>query len=281
LAVHRQSYLRATDGKLWGRPGRASESKYLLPGLARCATCGGGLYVKTRGHGTGHKRRRVAFYGCTSFHTKGSAVCTNSLEVPMDRADEAVLATFERDVLQPAIVARALELAIERLKRTATSDHGRRPALETRIATLTKELDQITAAIVAGGEAATLVSAMRQREAERAAAERELAALDKAHRTTPTDAATIEAALRGRLTEWRSLLRRHVPQARQILKKLLIAPVRFAPQREGDTRYYEFTAQVAFGRIFNGIADAIWVASPARQDGLYWPVRIVEGPVAA
>ena len=63
-------------------------------------------------------------------------------------------------------------------------------------------------------------------------------------------------------TEWRELLRRHVPQARQILKKLFVGPVRFTPHREDTADYYEFRAQVAFGRVFSGLASAIWLASP-------------------
>ena len=49
LAAHarldgvRQTYLRGTDGRVWGRPGRSAESKYLLPGLARCGTCNGSM----------------------------------------------------------------------------------------------------------------------------------------------------------------------------------------------------------------------------------------------
>ena len=39
------------------------------------------MYVKSRSHG----KRRVNFYGCTSFHLRGSSVCTNSVEVRMDR----------------------------------------------------------------------------------------------------------------------------------------------------------------------------------------------------
>jgi site-specific DNA recombinase len=73
-------YLRGTKGQLYGRPAAGVESKYLLSGLARCATCNGSMYVKSRSHG----RKRAYFYGCTSFHLRGSAVCTNSVEVPME-----------------------------------------------------------------------------------------------------------------------------------------------------------------------------------------------------
>ncbi len=109
IARVRAVYLRGTKGQLWGRPKGGVESKYLLPGLARCGVCGGGLYVKSRSHGT----RRAYFYGCSSFHRRGSTVCPNGRELPMTQTDEAVLSAVLEDFLDPklieAVVARALE----------------------------------------------------------------------------------------------------------------------------------------------------------------------------
>jgi site-specific DNA recombinase len=255
-------YLRSTKGRLWGRPGRDSESKYLPPGLARCASCGGGLYVKRKLHGSIGKRRPVYFYGCTSFHTRGASVCQNSLEVRMDASDRAVLDAIERDVLQPAVIAAAVRKAVDRLTTSADVTDDQRVALEQRIATATRDLERLTAAILAGGEASTLVDAIRQRETDRAAARRDLAALDQLVRATTVDPIAMERELRTKLEEWRDLLRRHIPQAHQVLKKLLVAPLQFVAHRDGDERYYEFTAKIALGRVFNGIGGAIRLASP-------------------
>jgi site-specific DNA recombinase len=271
LVEHRKSYLRSTGGRLFGRPGRESESKYLLPGLARCAVCGGGFYVKSRAHGTGKKRRRAYFYGCTSFHQKGSAICSNSLEIPMERADDAVLTAFEQDVLQPAVVERAIRLAVERLRASPADDATRRATLQARVGTLNEELSKLAGAVAAGGEVSTLVAAIRQREGERAKAERELEGLTRAASSTRVDPGTIERDLRERLSEWRALLRRHVPQARQIMKRLLVKPLRFTPFRNDSEKYYEFTAEIALGRVFSGLASAIWVASPTGFEPVFWP----------
>jgi hypothetical protein len=117
----------------------------------------------------------------------------------------------------------------------------------------------------------TLVDAIRQREGDLDSPRRELVALDQLVEMTTVDPATIERDLRAKLGEWRELLRRHAPQARRVLKKLLVAPLRFMPCGEGDDRYYEFTAQIALGRVFNGIASAFWVASPAGARDTYEP----------
>ena len=50
----RARYFQATGGKRFGRPPRDVDSKYLLPGFARCARCGGGMCVRSRSHG-GHR----------------------------------------------------------------------------------------------------------------------------------------------------------------------------------------------------------------------------------
>ena len=182
-----------------------------------------------------------------------------------------MLSAFETDVLQPRVVERAIALAIERLRTSPATDGARREALEARISTLNSELSHLATAVAAGGDVSTLVAAIRVRENERAQHERELEALRRLGLTTSVDKVTLERDLRRRLGEWRALLRRHVPQARQIIKKLLAAPLRFTPVTENGARYYEFTAQIALGRVFSGIADAIWVASPTGFEPVFWP----------
>lgn len=256
----RSTYLRGTRGQLWGRPSSGVESKYLLPGLARCATCNGGLYVKSRGHGN----KRAYFYGCRSFHCSGSSVCANSLEVPLERSETAVLAAIERDVLRPDVVATALRKALLRLQAiAATSDPGsRRAAIEKRQAVVHRDLDRLTAAIIAGGELETLIGAVKARETERAVLDQELRALGRAAAIAHLDLGKVERALSAKLDDWKGLLRRQVPQARQVLKKLLAGPILFTEKRDGRKRFYEFTLKIALGRVVTGLACATMVASP-------------------
>ncbi len=73
--------------------GRGSVSKYLLPGLARCAWCNGGMYVRLRTRSWG----RIPFYACTSHFTRGESVCRNFHLAPMDQVDDKVLECIGRD----------------------------------------------------------------------------------------------------------------------------------------------------------------------------------------
>ena len=274
LDASRRQYLRGTKGQLWGRPARGVESKYLLPGLARCGSCNGSIYVKSRSHG----KRRAYFYGCTSFHLRGSSVCSNSLEVPMDRSDLAVLASIERDVLQPDVIAATLRKTLERLKPQAAAAQGARQEVEKRLQTVERDLERLTAAITAGGQLSTIVLAIKERETARDQLRLDLRSIDRAGKAATVDLPTVERDLRTTLDEWKVLLRKHVPQARQVLKKLLAGPLVFTANRTGGDRYYEFSAPIAIGRIVSGLAGANMVASPTGVDRAW--TRPVPGVVS-
>jgi hypothetical protein len=259
----RIAYLRGTNGKLFGRPAQGVESKYLLPGLARCGVCGGSMYVKSRSHG----KKRAYFYGCTSFHLRGSTVCPNSLEVPMPTSDVAVLDAIESDILRPEIISATLRKTVAKLKPSTEATQARRADLEKRLADVTRELERLTAAIVAGGSIDTLVEALRQRETQRETIRRELASLDATLK--PIDWRRLDREITTKLTDWKALLRRHVPQARQVLKKLIAGPIVFTPHRENGARYYAFRAEVNLGKVIAGLACANMVASPNGMANFY------------
>jgi hypothetical protein len=65
------------------------------------------------------------------------------------------------------------------------------------------------------------------------------------------------------LMDWRGALRRHVPQARQILRKLLVGKLTMKPFRVGRKGAFEFSGQASLGRFLAsvpGLPQA--VASP-------------------
>jgi hypothetical protein len=89
------------------------------------------------------------------------------------------------------------------------------------------------------------------------------AELDRLGATAPVlDAKRLRRALRERLTHWRGLLGRQVPQARQILKKLLDGPVVFEPVREGIREGWRFAGFGKLSALMHGTEFAKLVASP-------------------
>jgi site-specific DNA recombinase len=268
LEQQRGAYLRINKGRLQGRPERGSEAKYLLSGLARCTCCGGSMAVKTRSHG----KRRAFFYGCTSFHKRGNAVCRNSMDAPMlgvKGADTTVLTAIEQDILRPEIITATLRKAMAKLRPSAEAAQARRTDLEKRLAAVMREIDNLTTAIAAGGDLAALVQAVKDRQQQRDTMTREAAALEQAGRQI--DWTKAERELRAKLDDWKGLLHRQVPQARQILKKLLRGPIQFTPVREAGERYYTFKAPIALDRLIAGTIGATMVASPTGFEPVFWP----------
>ena len=58
-------------------------------------------------------KRRAYFYACSSFHHRGRAVCTNSLEMRLQDADEAILTALERNLLDLGVLEEAMSRALE------------------------------------------------------------------------------------------------------------------------------------------------------------------------
>jgi len=103
---------------VWGNPGKGTESKYLLVGLAACGVCGAGLSVISRRSGPGRGFR----YHCTANHLKGATVCGNTEAIPMAALDRTVLAAVERQVLAPEVIERTLERAMAEWARPTATD---------------------------------------------------------------------------------------------------------------------------------------------------------------
>lgn len=77
------------------------------------------------------------------------------------------------------------------------------------------------------------------------------------------DTDQIEREARERLTAWRELLQvEAVGPARQMLKKLLAAPLRVKPYRHDGARGWEVTGRGSLGKFLSGLVAANMVASP-------------------
>ena len=216
-------------------------------GSARCGVCGGSLVVRSRSHGG----RRAFFYGCTSYHHRGRTVCTNTLEMPLAEADEAVFVTPRDGRAQPRGVGGGAHTS-----RGAADDPGsRRRDAAADADGSPKEVRRRIGTVDGGShrwgtaQDACLGDQDGERQADHIDAE--LAGLDGGDRVSRVERQRIERELRVRLDDWRGLLRRHVPQARQILRKLLVDRVVFTPR----TDHYEFTGSWTLGKLVSGVVD--------------------------
>ena len=222
------------------------------------------MVVRSRQHG----KRRAFFYACSSFHHRGKIVCPNSLEMRLADADSAVLDALERKLLDVGVLEEAMRRAVEQALSGGENRADRQRTVRRELDQIGSELDRLTAAVVGGGEASTLVQAMREREKRRDSLQRELRDLE---RPLPArqDAALMRQTLLAKLADWKTLLRAHVPQARQMIRKLIAGRVVFTPDQA--SRRYHFTATGTLASFFNGLVNPHAVASPAGFEPAFWP----------
>jgi Recombinase zinc beta ribbon domain len=255
----RSAYLRGTKGVTYGRPPTGTESKYLLSGLACCAPCGGGLYVRSRSHG----RHRAFFYGCATYHNRGTSVCTNHLEVPMVATDRAVLASIEQYVLHPEVIEAAISEAMRLLSPTPMDLEERRRRLRGEIAEIQSELVNLAAAIAtAGGRLETLVTAVMIRESRLEKLRSALNNLEGQSRMGRLDQRGLRQTLEQRIRDWQGLASRHMPLTRRVLGTLLEGRIAFTPHRAGEDAWYEFAGQASLARVLSGVVSTKGLVAP-------------------
>jgi hypothetical protein len=115
-------------------------------------------------------------------------------------------------------------------------------------------LKNLVEAIAEGtGSRESLLQAVTEKEATKAALAQQLAALNSQDVLRAVD----RAALRQRVEQtlraegWVGLLQAAIPRARQILAKLLVGRLVFTPRAEG--RYYEVTGRGRLDPILSGV----------------------------
>ena len=110
-----------------------------------------------------------------------------------------------------------------------------------------REIGNLTKAIAAGGPLESLVAALKGTEGRRA----ELVASIEAAEAVDVrrfDRKAIERRVRHQLNDWWRLLTTNVGDGRQLLREILVGPLKFTP--EGDV--YRFEGEATFGRLLSG-----------------------------
>ncbi len=266
-AKARTIYLKSTGGRTWGHPVNGIESPYLLTGMAACGVCQGSLHVRSRRSA----QNRLFVYGCMTHHLRGKAVCANSSVIPMALVDDAVLAAINRDVLAPVVVRRAIRMTFALIAPLQTALDERRDRLQAGIDKLENELERLLDVIVSGGGGAspTLAKAVREREEQRARLQADLQALGN-HPECDIDAAATRREIFGRLRNWQAVAKRHLPEARQLLREVLADRLVFTPAILDKATQWEFRGPASLGRLIEGILPK-GVVAPTGFEPVFQP----------
>jgi site-specific DNA recombinase len=219
-----------------GRPPGTGKRVYLLGGLARCSTCGGGMSV------VGYQMKdgvRYVQFGCTRHASRGDAICANGLTVSEKRLTEAILETLRVKLIKSGAAKRFQEMFLEQLAaaQKPPGDDATR-TLDREIAAAEQQVKNVTQAIAKLGLDDDLT---KQLDEER----RRLQVLRDRRATTATTEDRSKVVPHPKVIE--KYLKRFIAtlstasvEARQLLERHLDDVV-LTPVGEGKGRHYHAT----------------------------------------
>lgn len=175
------------------------------------------------------------------------------------------------EVLDERIVETAVEKALERLRGGQERHLDRRTAIERELSLIEGRERHLAEAIARGDAVDPLVAALKAEEERKAALTKDLAGLVDLDKVSSLDARRLKQTLRARVADAKGLLGRHVPQARQMLRKLLVDRLEFTPFEDRGQRGYRFAGQGTFGRILAGDVLPPALVSPAGFEPAFRP----------
>lgn len=131
--------------------------KHLLSGLVQCGTCGGPMIVLAQDR-----------LGCS--HARNKGTCDNRRMIRVGEIEGRVLEALERHLLEPDVVAAAVEAYRQQRAESAAANARRRRQAEKDLGAIDRKIAGIVSAIEAGGDPRALAQRLNDLERERSAA---------------------------------------------------------------------------------------------------------------
>ena len=245
---------------------RDVDSKYLLTGMARCAHCGGPMTII----GQDYHGKKGRFYGCAYYRKRGSTICKNSLLVEQKMLDQVVLKAIS-DVISEEMLKVSVEKALAQLRAKAESAPNRRTAIQRELSLIEARLRNLVDAIAAGKKEGTLIERLNAEETRKEELVAELKQLTASEELPDLNDARLTRDLRARISDTHALLSRHVPQARQVLRKLIERPLICESFENGQQRGYCVTGQGSYLPILPNSFTSLKVVSPTGFEPVLLP----------
>jgi DNA invertase Pin-like site-specific DNA recombinase len=250
LELTATQYARLSNGRLCGHPSGADiRTPYLLSGLAQCAICGGSLVGVPRGKDHGR-----SFYACAYHRSRGREICGNALRINQHVLDSAFLTSLS-GMLDEQVIAAAVARALDQIKVRQTEFPERRVVFERQLSLVDARLRHLVEAVATGKSSEAIFSALHNAEAEKKAISTALAELDGMAQVVSLQGKGLMGLLRGRAVDMKGLLNRHIPQSRQMLRKLIDGRIVCRPFEDDRGKGYEFAATGTYaGLLGRGVA---------------------------
>ncbi len=187
--------------------------RYLFSGLLVCPECGQHYIIRSNG-----------YYGCATHMNRGKLICSNSRMVRQDRLEEVLLRLIFDEVFSPQTVAYIAEKVNEALARRDGSHSEQRKRLESELAKVRAEAENIKSAVKLGKATAALLEMLEEAQQRTA----ELEASLKVFATKRDTVAVLPSVVQKYLGELRATLNHNAERARELLAQLL-GPITLRP----------------------------------------------------
>ncbi len=124
-------------------PPRVVNGPSLLTGLAKCATCGGGMTLRTG------KGGRYRYYSCHNAMNKGKSACRGR-SIPMPLLDDLVIGNLEQQILAPERLEVLLSALVARARNRTHDDAERAQQLRKALSGIEGKIERLYGALAEG-----------------------------------------------------------------------------------------------------------------------------------
>jgi site-specific DNA recombinase len=218
----------------------SSAQRYLFSGLMVCAACGSNIVLAAKGR-----------YGCAAYHTRGAAVCSNSVTVSRLIVEQRLLQHIKERLLEPGNAENFNQAATRLMKKhnAVASKDGLRQQLQTAERTRRNILEAIKQGIVTP----TTKEALQVAEAEVATLTEKINQAE--HWNIPAVLPRAFERYHAAVLQLEQRLGAHVEPAREILKSLLGDRIRLHRRGEYLEAELASSVQVLVAKCLNGRFD--------------------------
>ena len=195
--------------------------------------------------------------------SSGKTICSNKLEIQQEILDHVILKAIN-EVLDKQLMEEMVDKALAQLRSGKTEGIDRQGAIEKELSLLETKVQRIIDAIADGEPHESLVARIKAEEDQKKALVRELEILQLQKKNVVyLDEAKVKQDLQKRVKDMKGVLGRHLPQARQALRKLLNGKIKCTPIIMGRSKGHQVSGQGNYDSFLPSTLVPILLASPA------------------
>jgi hypothetical protein len=189
---------------------------------------------------------------CLFHHKRGPSVCSNGQRINQDIMDGALLNGIQ-GLLDEQILMEAISRAVQQIRAGQATMPDKRQRLEREIALAEGRLRRLVEAIATGRLQKPFSLNWSGEEGKKKVLAAQLASVSTLDRLASVDSTRLERNLCERIGDMKALLGRHVPQTRQLLRKIINGRIVCTPFDDHRGRGYALSATGTYAGLLGDL----------------------------